>query len=87
MENLKLSQTSRKLVNEYGTTSSKDGHNYPETLDYSNYAARLLTMAEVKKLTTAYIPSWKNGELDTRLYLSKIQIFTKKITQNLMVTG
>ena len=77
-KNVKLSQTSRKLVNEYGTTSSKDGHSYPETLDYSNYAARLLTMAEVKKLTTAYIPSWKNGELDAHLYLVENTNFSKK---------
>lgn len=77
-KNVKLSQTTRKLVNEYGTTSSKDGHSYPETLDYSNYAARLLTMAEVKKLTTAYIPSWKNGELDAHLYLVENTNFSKK---------
>ena len=77
-KNVKLSQTSRKLVNEYGTTSSKDGHSYPETLDYSNYASRLLTMAEVKKLTTAYIPSWKNGELDAHLYLVENTNFSKK---------
>lgn len=77
-KNVKLSQTSRKLVNEYGTTSSKDGHSYPETLDYSNYAARLLTMAEVKKLTPAYIPSWKNGELDAHLYLVENTNFSKK---------
>ena len=77
-KNVKLTQTSRKLVNEYGTTSSKDGHSYPETLDYSNYAARLLTMAEVKKLTTAYIPSWKNGELDAHLYLVENTNFSKK---------
>ena len=77
-KNVKLSQTSRKLVNEYGTTSSKDGHSYPETLDYSNYAARFLTMAEVKKLTTAYIPSWKNGELDAHLYLVENTNFSKK---------
>lgn len=77
-KNVKLSQTSRKLVNEYGTTNSKDGHSYPETLDYSNYAARLLTMAEVKKLTPAYIPSWKNGELDAHLYLVENTNFSKK---------
>lgn len=77
-KNVKLTQTSRNLVNEYGTTSSKDGHSYPETLDYSNYAARLLTMAEVKKLTTAYIPSWKNGELDAHLYLVENTNFSKK---------
>ena len=35
-------------------------------------------MAEVKKLTTAYITSWKNGELDTRLYLVENTNFSKK---------
>ena len=35
-------------------------------------------MAEVKKLTTAYIPSWKNGELDTRLYLVENTNISKK---------
>lgn len=35
-------------------------------------------MAVVKKLTTAYIPSWKNRELDTHLYLVENTNFSKK---------
>ncbi len=76
--NVKLFNTERKLVNEYGTTSSKDGHEYPKTLDYSKYAARLLTFAEVRKLVDFYIPSWKNGELDNYLYLAENTNFSKK---------
>ena len=60
--NVSLFNTERKLINEYGTTSTKDGHTFPEVLSYSKYAARLLTIAEVRKLVNFYIPTWKNGE-------------------------
>ena len=76
--NVSLSNTERKLVNEYGTTSTKDGHNFPEVFSYSKYAARFLTIAEVKKIVNFYIPSWKNGELDAHLYLSENTNFSKK---------
>ena len=73
-----LSNTERKIVNEYNTTSTKDGHNFPEVFSYSNYAARFLTLAEVKKLVDFYIPTWKNGELDDHLYLVENTNFSKK---------
>ena len=76
--NLSLANSERKLVNEYNTTSSKDGHTYPEIFSYSKYAARFLTLLEVKKLVNVYIPSWKNGELDSQLYLAENTNFSKK---------
>ena len=76
--NVSLSNTERKLVNEYGTTTTNDGHTYPKVLSYSKYAARLLTFAEVKKLVNFYIPSWKNGELKDHLYLVENTNFSKK---------
>ena len=76
--NVSLSNTERKLVNEYGTTSTNDGHAYPEVFSYSKYAARFLTFAEVKKLVNFYIPSWKNGELNSHLYLVENTNFSKQ---------
>ncbi len=76
--NVTLSNTERKIVNEYNTTGTKDGHVFPEVFSYSNYAARLLTLAEVKKLVNFYIPTWKNGELDEHLYLVENTNFSKK---------
>ena len=76
--NVSLFNTERKLINEYGTTSTKDGHTFPEVLSYSKYAARLLTIAEVRKLVNFYIPTWKTGELDNQLYLVENTNFSKK---------
>ena len=76
--NVRLSNTERKIVNEYNTTSTKDGHNFPEVFSYSKYSARFLTLAEVKKLVDFYIPTWKNGELDAHLYLVENTNFSKK---------
>lgn len=76
--NVSLSNTERKLVNEYGTTSTKDGHTYPEVFSYSKYAARFLTLSEVKKIVNFYIPSLKNGELDNHMYLVENTNFSKK---------
>lgn len=76
--NVRLSNTERKIVNEYNTTSTKDGHTFPEVFSYSNYSARFLTLAEVKKLVNFYIPTWKNGELDDHLYLVENTNFSKK---------
>ena len=76
--NVSLSNSERKIVNEYGTTGTKDGHSFPETFSYAKYAARLLTLGEVKKLVDFYIPTWKNGELDAHLYLVENTNFSKK---------
>ena len=76
--NVHLSNTERKIVNEYNTTSNKDGNSYPEVFSYSKYSARFLTLAEVKKLVDFYIPTWKNGELDSHLYLVENTNFSKK---------
>ena len=76
--NVSLFNTERKLVNEYNTTSAKDGHTYPEVFSYNKYAARFLTFSEIKKIVNFYIPSWKNGELDNFLYLAENTNFSKK---------
>ena len=76
--NVSLFNTERKLINEYGTTSTKDGHTFPDVLSYSKYAARFLTIAEVKNLVNFYIPSWKIGELNNHLYLVENTNFSKK---------
>ena len=76
--NVSLYNTERKLINEYGTTSTKDGHTFPEVLSYSKYAARFLTIGEVKKLVDFYIPSWKTGELKSHLYLVENTNFSKR---------
>ena len=76
--NVSLFNTERKLVNEYNTTSAKDGHTYPEVFSYHKYAARFLTLSEIKKIVNFYIPSWKNGELDNFLYLAENTNFSQK---------
>mgnify|MGYP004516642587 CR=1 FL=1 len=76
--NISLSNTERKLTNEYGTTSTKGGHTYPEVFSYSKYAARLLTLEELRRLVDSFIPSWKNGELNGHLYLVENTNFSKK---------
>lgn len=76
--NVSLSNTERKIVNEYNTTITKDGHTFPEVFSYSKYAARFLTFAEVRKINNFYIPTWKNGELDDHLYLVENTNFSKK---------
>lgn len=52
--NVYLSNTERKIVNEYNTTSTKDGHSFLEVFSYSNYATRFLTLAEVTKTDILY---------------------------------
>ena len=76
--NVSLVNSERKIVDEYGSNSTKDGHAYPEIFSYSKYAARFLTLAEVKKLVDFYIPTWKNGELDAHVYLVENTNFSKK---------
>ncbi len=76
--NVSLVNSERKIVNEYGTNSTKDGHTFPEVFSYSKYAARFLTLAEVKKLVDFYIPTWKNGELNDHVYLVENTNFSKK---------
>lgn len=76
--NVSLFNSERKIVNEYGTTSTKGGHKFPEVFSYSEYAARFLTFGEVKKLVNFYIPTWKNGELDDHIYLVENTNFSKK---------
>ena len=76
--NVTLVNSFIKIINEYGTTSTKDGHNFPEIFSYSKYAARFLTMGEVRKLVDFYIPTWSSGELNDHLYLVENTNFSKK---------
>ena len=76
--NVNLVNSERKIINEYGTNSTKDGHTFPDVFSYSKYAARFLTIAEVKKLVDFYIPTWKNGELNDHIYLVENTNFSKK---------
>ena len=76
--NVKLTNTERVLTNEYGTNSTKGGYTYPDVLSYKGYAARLLTIAELRKIVDFYIPTWKTGEFDKHLYLVENTNFSKK---------
>ena len=76
--NVKLTNTERVLTNEYGTNSNKGGNTYPAVLSYKGYAARLLTIAELRKIVGFYIPTWKIGEFDKHLYLAENTNFSKK---------
>ena len=76
--NVKLTNTERVLTNEYGTNSNKGGNTYPAVLSYKGYAARLLTIAELRKIVDFYIPTWKTGEFDKHLYLVENTNFSKK---------
>lgn len=76
--NVKLTNTERVLTNEYGTNSTKGGYTYPDVLSYKGYAARLLTIAELRKIVGFYIPTWKTGEFDKHLYLVENTNFSKK---------
>ena len=80
--NVKLYNTERIIKNEYDTTSNKDGNTYPEVFSYSKYAARILTLKELKGIVDFYIPSWKTGEFDKHLYLVENTNFSKKNNSN-----
>lgn len=49
--NVYLSNTERKIVNEYNTTSTKDNnHSFPEVLSYSNYEKLIFYIAKFSLL-------------------------------------
>ena len=81
-KNVSLSNSERKLTNEYGTNNTKDGHTFPSTFSYSEYAARLLTFQELKKALNIYIPTWQNGELNDHLYFVENTNFAIGKTSN-----
>lgn len=68
--NISLSNTERKITNEYGTNNTKDNHTFPSVFSYDGYSARFLTYQELKKVVNN-IPTWKSGEFNDHLYLSE----------------
>ena len=81
--NVSLIHTERILKNETNTNSTKDGHTFPNAFSYSNYAARLLTMQELRKaIHNTSIPTWNNGELNDYLYLVENTNFSSNATSN-----
>ena len=67
--NISLKNSTRAILNENaGNTTT--GEITPINFSYSGYAARLLTIQEVRKGTgLTSIPTWKVGELDNFTYL------------------
>ena len=67
--NVSLKNTSRTILNENGENRTTGG-TLPSNFSYSGYAARLLTIQEIRQGTgNNNIPTWKVGELDNFTYL------------------
>ena len=67
--NVSLKNTTRAILNENGENTTTGG-TLPSNFSYSGYAARLLTIQEIRKATgNNSIPTWKAGELDNFNYL------------------
>ena len=66
--NVSLSNTSRAITTETGTTSTTGG-TLPTEFSYSGYAARLLTAQEVNSACNIIVGSYTTGELDGCNYL------------------
>ena len=67
--NVSLKNTTRAILNEKSTNTTTGG-TLPSNFSYSGYAARLLTIEEVRQGTgLTSIPDWKIGELDNFTYL------------------
>ena len=67
--NVSLKNTTRAILNENGGNTTAEG-TLPSNFNYSGYAARLLTIQEVRQATgNNNIPTWKAGELDNFTYL------------------
>ena len=67
--NVSLTNTTRAILNENGSNTTTGGTT-PSNFSYSGYAARLLTIEEVRQATgNQSIPTWKVGELDNFTYL------------------
>ena len=68
-KNVSLTSSVRTITNENGTKKTTGG-TLPSNFSYSGYAARLLTILEVRKATgISNIPTFKVGELDNFTYL------------------
>ena len=67
--NISLKNTIRSILNESGSGTTTGG-TLPNDFSYVEYAARLLTIQEVRKATgNNSIPEWRAGELDNFTYL------------------
>lgn len=66
--NVSLSNTSRAILTEKGTTSTTGGP-LPTAFSYEGYAARLLTAQEINKGCGITVGSYTTGELDSCNYL------------------
>ena len=67
--NVTLKNTSRSILNQNGENTTAGG-TLPSNFSYAGYAARLLTIQEIRKSTNNdNIPTWNIGELDNYIYL------------------
>ena len=67
--NISLKNSTRAILNENGGNTTTGG-TLPSNYSYTGYAARLLTIQEVRQGTgITGIPTWKVGELDNFTYL------------------
>ena len=67
--NISLKNSTRAILNENGGNTTTGG-TLPSNYSYTGYAARLLTIQEVRQGTgLTSIPTWKVGELDNFTYL------------------
>ena len=69
--NVSLKNTSRAILNENGGNTTSGG-TLPSDFNYLGYAARLLTIQEIRQATGKNnIPTWHVGELDNSNYLNE----------------
>ena len=67
--NVKLKNTIKMILNEYDSNTTA-GEILPNNFSYAGYAARLLTIQEIKQATgNNNIPTWNVGEFDNYTYL------------------
>ncbi len=74
-KNVKLINTSRKILNVNGENTTAAG-NLPESFSYDGYAARLLAVPEIGKACNITVGSQSSGELDSCLYFLENTAFT-----------
>ena len=66
--NVSLKNTMRTILNQ-NNFNTTNGGTTPSNFSYDGYAARLLTMQEIRKSTGSNIPTGKIGELDNFTYM------------------
>ena len=77
--NVSLKNTIRSILNENGGNTTTGG-TLPSNFSYSGYAARLLTIQEVRYATkNQNIPTFETGELDDFTYLLEKTRFANDI--------